>query len=375
MRLLIFHNILFAQYKSIYFEKIYNELKKNNHDFLVIQSSFSEKSRINHFNKDQLLKKIRYPFKLISQKPIDEINQIQILYHWIKAIIKFKPTVINFTGYNSFSIIFLLIICKFLRIKTIVTNESVLKGNQKQRTLKFKFNQFIKKFTLKIPDYFYTFGINANNLLFEFNVDKKKIINFGNTFDKNSFSSSFSIENNNQKTKLLFVGRLIEEKNLELTIKTLAKVNDLIPIQFDIYGDGPIEASLLKLINDNQYSFVQLKSKIIWEDLDKIYPQYSNLILFSKSEPWGMVANEAQHFNLNIICTSNCGCANDLVINNYNGLIIDSLDSNQTPNSIANYLLNQKDSSIFTSKNNKIFDESYAIERFIKKLYSLNEYN
>ncbi|MEY2792739.1 MAG: putative glycosyltransferase, partial [Bacteroidota bacterium] len=175
------------------------------------------------------------------------------------------------------------------------------------------------------------------------------------------------------KINLLFIGRLIEEKNLFNTLTLLAKVNDIVPIKFDIYGDGPQENALQNFVKKNKIDFVEFKSKIKWEDISKIYPNYSHLILLSSSETWGMVANEAQFFNLNVICSSNCGCANDLIINNYNGLVINQMDNQLTPNSIANYLLKQKESSIFTKNNNLIFDESYTIRKFIKKLYLVNE--
>lgn len=374
MRLLVFHNILFAQYKSIYFENINNDITKNNGAFLVIQTSYSERSRINHFNKESLINSINYPFKLISKKPLEEVSSILIFFNWLYYVIKFKPSIINFTGYNSFLIFLFLIICKLFGIKTIITNESVIKNLPTDKNINLKFKKYIKKYILSLADYFYTFGINANNLLFDLDIEKQKILTFGNTFDKSKFIKVDEVNlKKSTKINLLFIGRLIEEKNLFNTLTLLAKVNDIVPIKFDIYGDGPQENALQNFVKKNKIDFVEFKSKIKWEDISKIYPNYSHLILLSSSETWGMVANEAQFFNLNVICSSNCGCANDLIINNYNGLVINQMDNQLTPNSIANYLLKQKESSIFTKNNNLIFDESYTIRKFIKKLYLVNE--
>ncbi len=374
MRLLVFHNILFAQYKSIYFENINNDITKNNGAFLVIQTSYSERSRINHFNKESLINSINYPFKLISKKPLEEVSSILIFFNWLYYVIKFKPSIINFTGYNSFLIFLFLIFCKLFGIKTIITNESVIKNLPTDKNINLKFKKYIKKYILSLADYFYTFGINANNLLFDLDIEKQKILTFGNTFDKSKFIKVDEVNlKKSTKINLLFIGRLIEEKNLFNTLTLLAKVNDIVPIKFDIYGDGPQENALQNFVKKNKIDFVEFKSKIKWEDISKIYPNYSHLILLSSSETWGMVANEAQFFNLNVICSSNCGCANDLIINNYNGLVINQMDNQLTPNSIANYLLKQKESSIFTKNNNLIFDESYTIRKFIKKLYLVNE--
>lgn len=372
MRLLVFHNILFAQYKSIYFERINEELKKNNGSLLVVQSSFSEKSRINHFNKETLEKSIHYPYKVLSKKPLEEISSFTILLNWLKNIYSFKPTIVNFTGYNSWTILITLIICRFLKIKTIITNESIIKSNGTNNFIKKYITDLIKKCILNLSDYFYTFGINANNLLFNYGVNKSQIISFGNTFQKKLWMIQERKNPINDKYKILFVGRLIEEKNLFNSIKIMAEVNKITSIQFDIYGDGPLENDLKKLVKEKHLDFISFQSAVKWENLQTIYSNYSYLLLLSNSETWGMVANEAQHYKLKVICSSNCGCANDLIINNYNGLVLNTMEEKEFPNKIASYLKSSVDSNKFIERNNLIFDESYSIKSFIKNLYKIH---
>lgn len=373
MRLLVFHNILFAQYKSVYFEALSSSLKKGGGELLVVQSSLAEKSRLNHFNSDDLIKSVKYPFKLISHKPLEEVKQLKVLLFWLKSIHSFKPHAINFTGYNSIIIFITLCYCRILGIKTIITSESVLKKNSNLNTLMAQLNRMIKKLITRQADRFYTFGINANNLLFDLDVPKHKILNFGNTFNKKQFGS-LSVRPIQSKTpKLLFVGRLIEEKNLFQTIEVLAKVNQLIPIEFSIVGDGPLETNLKTFCQHNNFQFVNFMEPVKWDQIGKLYPQYEYLVLFSNSETWGMVANEAQYFNLKVLCTANCGCANDLVIHPFNGLVLKDLANVDTPSDIATYLSNSGDSFNFTERNNMIFDESYAIKSFIERLVELNE--
>lgn len=373
MKLLIFHNILFAQYKSIYFEALAADLKNNNGELLVVQTAYAEKSRLNHFNIDELEKSIKYPYKLISKAPLEQVNSFKSLFYWIFTILTYKPDIVNFTGYNSFNIYITLLICRILGIKTIITSESVIKNLQPNFSLKTQLLRFIKKSITKKADYFYTFGMNANQLLFDLDIPKDKIINFGNTFDKKRLSIT---ENRSLPTnkipKLLFVGRLIEEKNLFETIDTLSKVHELSPIEFTLVGDGPLETQLKHYCKLNKFDFVSFKEPIKWSEIGDLYPQFDYLILFSKSETWGMVANEAQFYNLQVLCTANCGCANDLVINKFNGLVIKDLLSPLTPTEISNYITNPRDSFNFIQKNNMIFDESYAIKNFNKRLFELH---
>ena len=373
MRLLIFHNILFAHYKSVYFHQIYNEFQKSNHQLLVVQTCLAEKSRLNHFNKEHLKESIQYPYHLISEKPLEEVNDIIIFYTWLKTIIQFKPNVINFTGYNTWYIFFTLLICKILGIKTIITNESVKKKETSNST-KNKVLKQIKKLIVKQATYFYTFGLNANNLLFDLGVSKNQIINFGNTFDSEKFPKPNFLEKENDKIKkLLFVGRLIPEKNLHQTIDFLAKVNEFQPLTFHIYGDGPCENSLKDLCSKSKYHFVEFFPAQNWQSLAEVYPLYDFLILFSILEPWGMVANEAQWFGLPVICTSNCGCANDLIIDNFNGKIIESLEAIESPTEIAKFIKEFSPKKEFISRNNSIFNPNFAINSFLTKLKQIDE--
>jgi len=377
MRLLVFHNILFAQYKSIYFENLYNDIIENKKgDLLIIQTAWSEKARMNHFDKETILKSIKYPFFLISkEKPLEEISSLRIFIQSIFYIFSFKPSIVNFTGYNSWSIFFLLIICKTLRIKTIITNESVIKNIFQASNIKDSINKLIKRFVLSQSDYFYTFGINANNLLFDLNIPKSKILNFGNTFSKKLINSYHKREDVivSSKLKFLYIGRLSNEKNLFQSIHILSLINKKHPLEFDIFGDGILLNELSEYCKSNNFTFVSIKSPIKWENIDKIYPSYNYLILLSKIEPWGMVANEALHFNVKVICSSNCGCSNDLVIDQKNGLIIDIYNEEQSLEKLEKYLNLNITSNLFTSRNNLIFDESYAIKKFIEKIYLIHD--
>jgi glycosyltransferase involved in cell wall biosynthesis len=93
-----------------------------------------------------------------------------------------------------------------------------------------------------------------------------------------------------------------------------------------------------------------------------------------------MVANEALEYGLPVICSSACGCADDLIINGFNGLVIDEFKF--TPDSpnvtyfrikdyIASLLLN--DSLIDLNKKiSSIYDESKLIKEFVGAFRCVN---
>jgi len=92
--------------------------------------------------------------------------------------------------------------------------------------------------------------------------------------------------------KYLFIGRLTEVKNIELLIS-----------EFNESG------KLLTIVKPNIsfYGFIDNKN------LFDVYKNHDVFVLPSKSEPWGLVIDEALYFGLPVIVSNKVGSAIDLV--------------------------------------------------------------
>jgi glycosyltransferase involved in cell wall biosynthesis len=119
---------------------------------------------------------------------------------------------------------------------------------------------------------------------------------------------------------------------------------------------------------------IELEGAKNWNQLGAIYKSAAAFILPSLNETWGMVANEALEMGVPVICSSACGCADDLVINEINGLVLNDFDfadhSNyQTYNRLKDYILKNSSSSkasvIMNRKIASIYDETKLIDEFI----------
>lgn len=100
--------------------------------------------------------------------------------------------------------------------------------------------------------------------------------------------------------RIVFVGRLSSEKNLH----SLISVMNLYPkITLELYGDGPLKASLEKVAACN----VIFKGAVLNTELPAIFATSDFLVLCSKSEPWGLVVEEALYFGLPVIVSDRCG--------------------------------------------------------------------
>ncbi|WP_162505357.1 glycosyltransferase [Candidatus Arsenophonus triatominarum] len=112
----------------------------------------------------------------------------------------------------------------------------------------------------------------------------------------------------------LYVGRLSEEKNLSFLVEIFNERQE----KLIIVGDGP-EAYNLKRKAKSNISFLGYINN---KDLKQIYKSVDVFILPSKSEPWGLVIEEALTFGLPVIVSNKVGCKDDLVFKK-NGLIFD----------------------------------------------------
>ena len=324
MKILILNNQLWSQYKSIIFENINNLCHKNGDELLVLQTSISENSRkdlidfdINNFNYN-------YKFILLNNKYLESTNFINTTFKWLKYIFIYKPDVINLTGYSEPGTLLILLVSKLLNIKTIITNESVYHKQSDFFDLFFSLKKTFKIILFNLTDYFFSYGINSNDFLYRHKVQKPKILSFLNSFDTERLKFLSEINYINKDQYFLFVGRISFEKNIDFLVQLAIKLKEAnSDILIKIIGSGPELdrlSSEIRILNLNNILFV---GSIKWENLGGYYSKSLGLILPSFFEPWGMVANEAFFYNTPVICSRFCGCAGDLVINNFNGLVLE----------------------------------------------------
>lgn len=132
------------------------------------------------------------------------------------------------------------------------------------------------------------------------------------------------------KKVLLFVGRFIPEKALDLFIKTassfLREREDCI---FILVGEGSEFENLKSIVSDEKLvDKVLFPGKFQFEELYAWYLTSSGFVLPSLSETFGAVVNEALIFGLKVFCSKYAGASS--LINSYNGHIFNPLDKSET---------------------------------------------
>lgn len=122
---------------------------------------------------------------------------------------------------------------------------------------------------------------------------------------------------------IVFCGKLQEKKNPALLISAVKLINNA-NLHLIIVGSGELEKDLkLAALTTKNIHFLPFQNQTL---MPAIYRLGEIFCLPSQGpgETWGLAVNEAMACSRAIIVSNKCGCAFDLVKNDYNGFIFES---------------------------------------------------
>ena len=169
---------------------------------------------------------------------------------------------------------------------------------------------------------------------------------------------------------VLSIGELNRNKNHEVVIKAIAKINNT-DIHYVICGEGPLNGYLKNLSKnlgiENQVHLLGYR-----KDIDEICKASDIFVFPSLREGLGMAALEAMACGLPII-TSNVHGIVDYSINGENGYNCSPLDINSISNGIEKLCGNTELISKFSKKNEQVI-QNFTFEKtseIIMRIYCL----
>jgi glycosyltransferase involved in cell wall biosynthesis len=125
----------------------------------------------------------------------------------------------------------------------------------------------------------------------------------------------------------LYVGRLDREKGVDVLLDAFRDV----PGELRIVGTGTEEARLHAAAGA-RVSFLGALDR---DELPDVYAGADVLVLPSRSEPWGMVLNEAAAAGLALVATDAVGAAFDLIEDGANGFRVAAGDAGALRRALA----------------------------------------
>lgn len=169
---------------------------------------------------------------------------------------------------------------------------------------------------------------------------KKNIVEIPNRVNTKIFGPP---KNNNKirsQIKIVSVGRYVWEKNYESAIDVISKIQPFYNVSLTLIGDGPLKEKYQKLIDDKKVN-VKLEPWSTQEELVPLIKMSDIYIQPSISEGVPRTMIEAMALKIPII-TTNVGGIEGIIVNDYNGILIEKQDNDSLESAIVKLIKDEK---------------------------------
>lgn len=348
MRVLIVHNQLWAHYKSKLFSEIDQAMKLSGQgdELLVAQIALYEASRKVMQNDETII--YDYPYTVLFERSLDQVSFSERREALFRVFNEYRPDVLNITGYFDWAQVLLMFYARWKGVKVVISSESSSADHNRSA-----WKEWVKKIIVGRANAFFCFGETSARYLESLGVAKSaiRVKNAAvideqvirNRYDETKRELVAHAALNPVARKFVYVGRLAAEKNLTTLIRAFGNAARQTDSDWKLLlvGDGPERANLEKLATD-----LGIAGQVIfaggfpWYRVPGWLAQSDVLVLPSKSEPWGLVVNEAMVCGMPVIVSQTCGCVGDLVRNGVNGFTFDHSRQAELEEHLRFFILN-----------------------------------
>jgi glycosyltransferase involved in cell wall biosynthesis len=351
--------------KDIRFEVIYF--------YKFLNQSFFDKDFNRTISWDINLTK-NYKFRFILNRNFFLLNNFIFLFKIFILFKKEKYDIIVIQGWNDINYIISLFIGKYFGAKIVIRCEA---NNLKKNK---KFINFFKKYFLNLIfayiDYFAAIGKLNKKFYITNGVNNKDIFMMPYCVDNDLFKSSdanfekyirkqFNIRRQNQI--ILFVGKFIDRKSPSILLDAFISLNKK-NVHLIYVGDGILKNSLNDFVLKRKIENVHFLSFLGQKRLSTIYNMSDIFVLPSKEETWGLVVNEAMAGSCAILTSKQVGSSSDLIINNFNGFVINKINKFSLKKYLHKIISSKK---LYRMKKNSFrLISKFSIENNVNNFYS-----
>lgn len=223
-----------------------------------------------------------------------------------------------------------------------------------------KFHRWIRKAVIRHSDAYICVGKKGRDYLLSYGAKEQGVFLSPLAIDNNHYLK-FTRKVNDRNYDLMFSGQIVERKMPFFVVEVLSRLYQLgVRASILIIGSGELQDELISKLQslgiDYSYpGFIQQN------ELPQYYANARILLFPTLEDAWGLVANEACAAGTPVITCRNAGVADDLVIHNENGYVLD-LDPKVWASSIMELLGNTSKLSMFSANALRMVQE-YSLDR------------
>jgi glycosyltransferase involved in cell wall biosynthesis len=224
----------------------------------------------------------------------------------VRELRRFGPDGVGVGGWNQPAFWQALAYAKARRIPLLVWVESTSRDARSQAAPL----ELAKRALIRAASGFFVPGRASADYLRSLGVSDDRIGVAPNAVDAAIFGAAAG-HRDRDGCRFLYVGRLDREKGVDVLLRAFHRV----PGELVIVGGGREEPALRAHASERVRFVGQL-------DRDDVVPYYAAADVFvlpSRSEPWGMVLNEAAAAGLPLVATDGVGAAHELIEHGVNG--------------------------------------------------------
>ncbi|WP_133162529.1 glycosyltransferase [Flavipsychrobacter stenotrophus] len=204
------------------------------------------------------------------------------------------------------------------KCKIVTGSDNQWEGTNKQKLAAIMSHRLYGKYF----DYFWVPGRRQYEFARRMGYPNERIISNLLTADSRVFAGAYEKNRTHKQQRvphnLVYAGRFAKTKGIDILIDAFLAArkelnNDW---QLTLVGSGDE-------ISANE-PFINIKGFMSGAELAENSKDWTAYCLPSVKEPWGVVVHEFAMLGLPVICSTNVGAADDMVVNNYNGFIFES---------------------------------------------------
>ena len=259
----------------------------------------------------------KYPHEFLKSSVLrHKEKHVHVNFDIFKILFKKKPDVIISAGGFNPTMIFAFLWAKLFRLKHIVMTDGWI-GSESNLSV---IHRAVRKLVFKYSSAFIGASIHSLELYRSYGCLESALFQSHLCIDNDLYRIS---ESGGRHYDVMFSGQFIERK-MPLFFAGVAKLvkEQLGHCRVLLLGDGPLKIEIISQL-ENQDIDYDYMGFVDQERLPSLYNN-SKLFLFpTLNDPWGVVANEACAAGVPVITCRNAGVSNDLVIDDYNGYILE----------------------------------------------------
>jgi glycosyltransferase involved in cell wall biosynthesis len=327
MKIVIYHNLLWARYKGAIFTHLYALCQSGGLDvqFVQIAETVSNYARLGAVD----LSYHQYPYRLLIQGDFNDASLLRVFWVTARDLLRRRCDLVVLPGYESPQYWMMLALCMLLGRRRAVFCDSTALDNRK-----VPIREFAKRLFFSRCDGIFCYGRRSMEYIRGYGVPPARIfypcqaaaLPHGYQPDAVLAAYGDAVANGEATTafaapRFLFFGRLAAEKGIDDLLQALRLVRASMPgACLDLVGAGPLEAVLrARILELGLADAVTLHGARPLAELVPLLYRSVAMVVPSHREPWGLVVNESLSYGCPVVVSDRCGCVPELVIEGVTG--------------------------------------------------------